>query len=382
MPYPLLFSPLAIKGKTAPNRFVSQPMEANDSDQGKVSERAIMRYKKLAAGKWGIVFVEALSVSASSLARKNGMILNRDNLGGFRRLVGEFKKIDPRALLIFQISHSGNRSGDFSRKTSICPRAEKNTEYLSAGEIEEIRRSFVEAAVLSAKAGADGIDFKMCHGYFGSEMLRPANTRPDIWGGSFENRTRFLKLSVPEIRTMVDNEGFLIGTRISMYEGIRGGTGTSGENEIIEDLAETGKLIRLLESLGLDYLNVSAGIPGITSEITRPVPHGRYLYLHHFRYTRLAKELCSKMKIIGSAYSLLKEEGLALAEENIKKGYADFAGWGRQSLADPLFPQKVSENKKINFCEACSGCTRLMQRQVNIGCILYDQYYSDLHKNK
>jgi 2,4-dienoyl-CoA reductase-like NADH-dependent reductase (Old Yellow Enzyme family) len=168
---------------------------------------------------------------------------------------------------------------------------------------------------------------------------------------------------------------------LSTSEGIEGGCGTSGPGEILEDLEEMEKIIKIMENLGMDYVNISAGIPGTTSDITRPTAPSKNLYLHQMRYTKWAKGL-TKMKVIGSAYSILKEEALSMADENIRKGYADCAGWGRQSFADPLFPEKVRLGEPVDYCTACSGCTKLMVAQKNDGCILYNDYYKNVWKNR
>ncbi len=131
------------------------------------------------------------------------------------------------------------------------------------------------------------------------------------------------------------------------------------------------RVVALMESLGLDYVNVSAGIPGVTSEITRPTVPSKCLYLHHVRYTKRASGLTSSMKVFGSAFTVLQEESLALAEENIERGYIDFAGWGRQSLADPAFPQKVKDGTAVDYCKMCSGCSALMVRQEPVHCVIY-----------
>lgn len=375
-----LFSSCPVGPKNAPNRFVSQAMEGNDGDNGNPSERTLARYRSLADGKWGAVIVEALSISKTSLARKFGMMIDRTRLDAYKRLVDEFKRIDPAGLLIFQITHSGYRSGSFSEKTAICPQHEPDARYLSTDEIESIRRAFVEGVLTAEAAGADGVDFKMCHGYFGAEMLRPANTRNDKWGGSFENRTRFLSESIGEIQASLKNKNFIIGSRFSMYEGIRGGCGTTGPDEIVEDISEMLDVVRLMSKLGMHYANVSAGIPAATPDITRPTKGSQYLQLHHLRYTKAVKSLGLPLAVIGSAYSYPKEQSLTLAEEMIHKGYTDMAGWGRQSFADPRFPAKVKKGDAVNYCTACSGCSRLMIAQVNDGCILYDPYYKELHK--
>ncbi|MCK5851743.1 hypothetical protein KAH27_01830 [bacterium] len=378
-----IFDKCKIGNCTAGNRFVSQPMEGNDGiNGGKPSERTINRYKKLAEGKWGIVIMEAVSVVSTSLARKNGLILNEENLDEFKKLVDEFKKINNNALLLFQISHSGMKSGSFSEKVTLCPGQSDEFKFLSTDEVENIRQAFVNCTLLAEKAGADGIDFKMCHGYFGGEMLRPMNTRNDKWGGSFENRTRFFAQSIPEIKEQLKNKNFILGSRISMFEAIRSGCGTSGPNEIIEDLTEQTKLIELMNSLGMDYVNISAGIPGVTSEVTRPTNGSKNLFLNHFRYAKFAKDLVkrlnSDMKVFGSAYSILKEKAVDFANENIEKEYTDFTGFGRMSFADPLYPKKIINNEKINYCTVCSGCSKLMVKQLNTGCIIYDDYYKRL----
>ena len=145
------------------------------------------------------------------------------------RLVKEMKEINDKPLILFQINHSGSVSGaDFSKVVSVCPTEDPNVHFLTEEEIEAIREMFVKAAVLSKQAGADGIDFKHCHGYFCAEMLRPANVRQDRYGGTFENRTRFFKETIEKIKTAVGGDSFLLGTRYSIYEGIPGGFGTEG----------------------------------------------------------------------------------------------------------------------------------------------------------
>lgn len=387
----ILFSPCRIGKKTAPNRFAAQPMEANDGEEGKVSDRGYARYRELARGKWGIVIVEALSITRESLARKNGMILDRETADSFKKLVDVFKETDPDGLLFFQITHSGSKSGSaFSRKVRVSDDMEMRTsaggnsggagDLLSTEELEKVKQRFVKAALLAHEAGADGVDFKLCHGYLGAELLRPSNIRNDKWGGSFENRTRLLREGIEEIQASLPSSDFILGSRISLYEAIRGGCGTGGPDEIIEDLSEMIELVKLMEKLGMDYINVSAGIPGRTSPVTRPEKQSIFLALHQLRYAKVVKEAVPSLPIIGSAYSSYTEEAPALAEENIAKGFVDFAGFGRQSFADPLYPKKLADNGTVDYCRLCSGCSTLLVNQVHTGCIIYNSYYRHIKK--
>jgi 2,4-dienoyl-CoA reductase-like NADH-dependent reductase (Old Yellow Enzyme family) len=82
-----IFKPFRLGDVSVRNRIVAQAMEINSSDPGgRVSERILSRYNRLASGKWGIVFIEATSVTGDSLARNNGLVMSRENLGGFSRL--------------------------------------------------------------------------------------------------------------------------------------------------------------------------------------------------------------------------------------------------------------------------------------------------------
>jgi 2,4-dienoyl-CoA reductase-like NADH-dependent reductase (Old Yellow Enzyme family) len=173
-----------------------------------------------------------------------------------------------------------------------------------------------------------------------------------------------------------------------MYEGIRGGCGTAAPDEIVEDLTEMLRLVELMAKLGMDYVNVSAGIPGETSELTRPVPSGKWLYLSHIRYAKAVMERlvesaatmtrARRPTVIQSALSILKGDAMALAADCICRGYSDFAGFGRQQFADPETPAKLMRGEEPRWCSACSGCSRLMVRQLNDGCALYDEYYRKL----
>jgi len=369
----ILFSQMMLKHRTVQNRFIAQPMEGNDAIDGKVSERTIERYKELARGNWGIIIIEALSITDASLARKNQMVIKREHLDGFKKLVSEMKKIDPNVTILFQITHSGRKAGKAFSQPAVMYNPSQDDHLLTTDEILDIKKKFVEGVLLTEEAGADGVDFKLCHGYLGCEMLRPANIRDDAYGGSFENRTRFLRESVQEIKEKLQNKNFILGSRISYYEGIIGGCGTAAPDDAVEDLEEMDKIISLMNSLQFDYVNVSAGIPGVTSEITRPTHTSRWFYLHQFRYARRARKFAGNMKVFGSAYSILKEDALEAAKKNIQRGDIDGAGWGRQILADPLFPKKILKEEKVDYCISCSGCSKLMIKQEQIECIMYNR---------
>jgi len=392
----ILDSPIKIGTKTAPNRIVNQPMECNDADEvGNPTELTFNRYRKLAEGGAGIIIVEALTISRESRARKNQLGIDEKTAPTLERLLKEMRGVNSKSLILLQITHSGQLSGaDFSRRVSVYPLPGQQTHILSEEEIDQIGDVFGRAALIARQAGADGIDFKQCHGYLGGEMLRPVNTRKDRFGGSFENRTRFFCETMAKIKKSAGSGAFLLGARFSVYEGIPGGFGTPGPAEVIEDLSEPLDFVRLMEEAGVDYINVSAGIPAITPEIVRPTknyPEGVY---RHFGWTQTMKKQV-RGPIIGSGYTYLrdgkndlkepdpgKKSFLYWAEKNLEEGICDLVGIGRQSLADPLFARKILEGKsvEINYCTACGSCSVLLRNQAKVGCPIYDEFYRHILK--
>lgn len=387
---------IKIGNRTAPNRLVNQPMECNDADaSGNPSDLTLERYRNLATGGAGMITVESLSISLRSRARKNQLIIEEKNLKPLTDLVKEMKKINPESLIIFQINHSGIVSGSFSEVVSYYPAYTPTTDsairILTDEDVDKIKETLVKAALISYEAGADGIDFKNCHGYLGGQLLRPANTKNGRYGGSFENRTRFFRETADMMKVAIKDENFIFGARISIYEGILGGFGTAGPEEVVEDLTEPLALCCMIEDAGFDFINISSGIPVMTGEITRPTqkyPMGVY---RQFSWARVVRNTV-KIPLIGSAYSYLRDGDNKLPEDvpekkslmhwatkNIEAGHVDMVGVGRQSLADPLFAKKVlaGEIDQIEFCKACGGCSVLLVSQARVGCTFYNEFYKE-----
>lgn len=385
----VLSQPIDIGPKRAPNRIVYQSMEANDADEsGRPTSLTFKRYTRFAEGGPGVIFLEAISVSHESRGRVNQLRINPETEGDLRRLVAAMKKANPEPLILFQITHDGRQSGSFSRVVSVYPAEDPAVEVLSAEEFEAIGDQFAVGAAIARSVGADGIDFKHCHGYLCCEMLRPANRRNDRYGGSFENRTRFFLETIAKIREAVNDPSFILGCRISAYEPQPGGFGTAGPESDREDLTETIAFAGLMEKAGMHYINVSAGRP--LSVPSRDAPEAVF---HHFRLAEEIKKRVS-LPVIGSAYSLLRDGSNKLqesdpqkkslkywAEKNVREGRVDMVGVGRQSFADPHFAGKfLSSSDEINFCTLCNGCFTLLYHQKESGCAVYDEYYRTLLK--
>lgn len=389
--------PIRIGKKTAPNRIVYQPTEANNCDaDGSPTEHTLRKYQALARGRPGIIHIESIDVTTRTQARSNRMLILEHNVPGLRKLVQEIRTINRDSLIIFQLSHAGRLSDPAFKPPMYVYAGGAGVQAMTITEVEETREEFVSAAKRAWEVGADGVDFKQAHSFIGDDFLHPANTRNDRYGGAWENRTRFFRESIARMREEIPDRGFLIGSRITPYEGVPGTTGTTGPDEVMEDLTEPIAFAKLMEKEGVDFINVSAGSAAGNLEILMPTvayPEGVY---RHFGWTRTIKHNVS-IPVIGSGYSRLKNGDDALhvtdkskasflywAEKNIRDGATDMVGIGRQSIADPEFARKVTENRisEIKWCITCQECTMLLGANQRVGCTIFEKEYRSLLPKK
>jgi 2,4-dienoyl-CoA reductase-like NADH-dependent reductase (Old Yellow Enzyme family) len=370
-------------------------MECCDADEhGNPSELTLARYRSFAEGRPGLIFVEGTKVTKESHGRLRDLGAEAHNVEGLARIVDAIREISPETLVLFQISHDGRRSGSFSRVVSVYPTGDPAIHVLSTDELVAIENMFAESAAVVEQAGADGIDFKSCNGYLGAEVLRPANTRSDGYGGSFENRTRFFRETVEKMRRRVGSD-FILGARISR-EVVPGGVGSTGAGSCDEDLTEFVDFARLMEREGMHYVSVHVSNAAYFAEkwVQMPTDKNPEDVFVHFRLTKMIKDAV-KLPVMGAGYSYLgngknkltgekaSEKGFTYwAEKNLREGNTDMVGVGRQSFADPRFALKILEGRTddINYCRTCQGCFRLVTYQERSGCVVYDKRYREAYR--
>jgi 2,4-dienoyl-CoA reductase-like NADH-dependent reductase (Old Yellow Enzyme family) len=310
-------------------------------------------------------------------------------------MIDEIRKANPEVIFIIQIDHCGSLADpDFSDPVAVYPRESSGARVLADDEIRVFRDKFIHAALLAQKAGADGVEIKHAHGFFGNEFLQPANTREGRYGGSFENRTRFFREVIDGIKQQVDTDDFLLNVRISAYEGVPGGFGTAGPGEITEDLTEPIAFAKLAQEAGLHLISSSAGNAAGNLEILLPTDDSAGAVYQHFGWTRTIKQSID-IPVVGAGYSYLRDGRNKLAgedpaeksfvywaEKNLKENNVDLVGIARQAIADPLLPKKIlnGDLKSVNWCTICMDCGMLLGEQQEVGCSVYDRYYKELAK--
>lgn len=396
-----LARPMQVGPRMAKNRFLIQPMECDDAlPNGLFSERSYARYEKAMKGGAGMVVMESVTMQRECRARNDQILIDirdEENKKGWTDFCKRMKEVSPDTLLIVQLNHSGEVSGSsFSKRVCAKPLYGFGGELMTEEYVDETLELYAQTSKFLYDCGFDGVDIKACHGYFISQLLRPYNDRDWKYGGSWENRSRFAFELVEKIRELVNyDDNFLIGAKVSMYEGQPGGQGHAGPDSPIIDLTESIALIQGLEERGCSFFIESLGNPSTTWELMSPNKNNGFdVYNHMSAADVMRKNLKPETAVICGGLSILergKYNGLRAIEPErnnlfhwgnylIEHGNADGIAIGRQSIADSCLPQKYLEDREdeINWCMCCDGCSELMIRQSLVGCIVHDKFYRDL----
>lgn len=430
-----LVKPLTLGERIIGNRWAIHPMEGWDgTTTGGVTEPMSRRWDRF--GQSGAKLIwggEAMAVRPDGRANPNQLILNEANLAGIAALrqtlvnahADRHGKTDD-LLIGFQLTHSGRfcRPDD---KKQLKPRIafrhpildrkfgiDSDEPILSDEEVEQLIAAYIDAAKLAAKAGADFVDIKHCHGYLLHEFLG-AHTRPGRFGGSFENRTRILRSIVAGIRA--EAPGLLIGVRLSAFDfvpfkpdperaepGKLGpgipedhkaalpylySFGTNPEHPTEADLTEPNRFLTLLEELDIRLVNLSAGSPYYNPHIQRPAaypPSDGYQppedpligVARQMQVVRELKQAHPALIMVGSGYSYLQEYLPAVADAAVRGGWVDVVGLGRMVLSYPDILVDATRGEKVQprrICRTFSDCTTAPRNGLRSGCYPLDDYY-------
>jgi 2,4-dienoyl-CoA reductase-like NADH-dependent reductase (Old Yellow Enzyme family)/thioredoxin reductase len=344
-----LFSSIKINGITLKNRAVMPPMGTGYGNaDGTVGERLVQYLARRARGGTGLIITEVCAVDPRGKAFVNEIGAWSDAfIPGLTRLTeaihGEGGKI------ALQLHHAGRETfeaaaGGKPEAPSPIPSVVlgEPCEEMSATRIAFIIDAFAQAAGRAKKAGFDAVEIHGAHGYLLNQFLSPfSNQRTDEYGGSEENRSRFILSTVGAVRKTVGSD-FPVIIRISADELIKGGY----------DLECMKRLAPRIVAAGGDAIHVSVGVystPGNLSIASMDTEAGFNLFR-----ARAIKETVD-IPVIGVG----RINDPELADEAIAEGIADLISFGRQHLTDPDFIRKAEAGcfEEIRRCVACNqGC--------------------------
>lgn len=356
----VLFTPGRIGILEVKNRIVMPPMVRNYADEkGLVTPRYEAHVRSIAQGGVGMMILEASFVSPEGRGFPKGLGLHEDGvIPGLARLAEIAHKYG--AVIGPQAFHAGRqRSASITAEEPVAPSAipdspkQKPPRELTSQEIGTLVEAYARGARRAKQAGFDFVELHGAHGYLINQFLSPAsNKRRDEYGGSFENRIRFLLQIVSAVKQSVGSD-FPVAVRIPGDELVDGGLTTE------EGIA----IAKQLEAAGVDCVHVSVGIR--SSRMFRPmaVPDGALI--------PLARRIKRAISIPVIAVGKIRYPELAAAV--IQNGDADFVAIGRSLLADPNWPKKVMSGRvaEINHCIACNeGCISRLIAQQDVWCTI------------
>jgi 2,4-dienoyl-CoA reductase-like NADH-dependent reductase (Old Yellow Enzyme family) len=423
-----LAQPYQLDGFRIGNRFCILPMEGWDgTEDGRPSDLTVRRWKHF--GESGAKLIwggEAVAVRHDGRANPNQLIssdatqasleaLHKTLLDAHREKCGSTDDL----LAGLQLTHSGRfaRPADKQRleprilyRHPILDRKfgiTSDEAIFSDGELDDLIGDFVKAAVRAEAAGFKFVDLKHCHGYLGHEFLS-ATTREGRYGGSFENRTRFLRELVEGIRRAAPS--LMIGVRLSAFDLLpfKMGDDRRGVPESFEgryphafggdaddplqiNLTETFQFFDLLDELKIKLVCVSAGSPYYNPHIQRPAlfpPSDGYEppedplvgVARQIKVTSELKARYPQMCVVGSGYSYLQDWLPNVGQHYVRTGQVDFVGLGRMVLAYHDLPLDVLNGRPLQtkrLCRTFSDCTTGPRNGLVSGCYPLDPFYKE-----
>ena len=356
--FPHLFSPARIGSLELPNRIVFAATSSELADrEGLVTDDMVEYYVERARGGAGLIVVEATYVDPRGKRLHHNAMLHDDRyIPGMRRLVGAVHAAGARTAL--QLNDGGRESvpevsGALPRAPSALPSRFTAVgdgvipQELTVAEIQELVRSFTEAARRARTAGFDAVELHGAHGYLIGQFLSPeSNHRRDGYGGDTPRRARFFVELVEAIKRELGRE-YPVICRMNGRDLVPGGL----------ELDEAVEIGVLLQAAGADAVSVSGGIHASRPYAIIPgmsVPRGCYVpYAEAFK-----QRLTVPIMAVGRINTP------ALAEEILSSGRADLICLSRALLADPHFPAKARSGQvdRIVPCIACNECIATIHR--------------------
>ena len=412
-------------------------MEGWDAEtDGMPTENVFRRWRNFgrSGAKW-IWGGEAMAVVPEGRANPLQTMINDHTRDALARLLEETVAVhraevgSPDDLFIgFQLTHSGRFCRPF-RKDKMEPQIlyrhplldrkfglAADYPVMTDDAILALIDRFIAAARIAESCGAHFVDLKHCHGYLGHEFLS-AYTRPGPFGGSFENRTRFLRELVSGVRAATKLK---IGVRLSAFDfvpfrpdpsksdgkklgpGIPEdyadclpyvyGFGVNAGEPIGYDLTDTYRFIGLLEELNIKMVNLSAASPYYNPHLMRPAtfpPSDGYQppedplvgVARQIEVCALLKQRFPHTVMIGTGYTYLQEYLPHVGQWAVRHGKIDCVGLGRMVLSYPELPQDVLTKGAMadkRICRTFSDCTTAPRNGLISGCYPLDPYYKVL----
>ena len=370
----LLFTPITLpNGTTIKNRFFKSAMsEGMGTREFQPKKNIATLYKRWAEGGTGLIITGNIMVDPKRTAEPGNIVFDKNsNMEILKNWANQGQQHGAKVMV--QLNHPGKQAPKTVSKQTVAPSAVplgnglnklfSTPRALTTSEVEELVQKFITSAKVAKEAGFSGVQIHAAHGYLISQFLSPHdNRRTDKYGGSLENRMRFLKEIYLGMREELGKD-FTIGIKINSTDFKEDGLTEEDSLETIVELA----------NLGLDFVEISGGtyerpaMMGATSKSTNQVFFAEY-----------SKKLKQKIEIpvivTGGIRSINAMNTL------LNDNTTDFIGIARPLTIDPNIPNKIKQGT-YTIVETTRVSTGVKKLDKIFGSLLGIVYYQVLMQN-
>lgn len=320
-------------GKIAKNRFFKSAMEEQLAKQNQPTEQLVRLYDTWAKGGAGILVTGNVMIAENGKGSINDVVLSDERS---LPMLQQWAKAGTQndTLLIMQINHAGKQSPKVINATPVAPSAValqgmdgfiNPPRELAESEIEELVTQFIRTAQLAEQAGFSGVQIHGAHGYLISQFLSPHhNRRTDKWGGSLENRMRFLVQIYQGIRAVVQPD-FLVGLKLNSADFQKGGFDENDSLQVVQKMSE----------LGIDFIEISGGNYE-NPEMLMAKESTKKREAFFLDYAEKARAVCQVPLIITGGF-----RSRVAMNDALQAGHLDFIGIARPFALMPDLPNKI-----------------------------------------
>ena len=343
------FSPTTLGQLTLKNRFIrSATWDGMGFNDGTFSPAQVELFHNLSLGGAGLLTSGFIAVTPQGRRnREQNMLSENQHVQSLKKIV-EIVKREETALFAQLVHCGGYAKTETSNLPIVAPNAsrepifEDTPQALTETEIKDVITKFAEAAARAREAGCDGVQIHAAHGYLVSQFLSPCtNQRADDYGGSPENRARFLIEVYEKVRNYVDTD-FTITIKINGSDYFKDGL----------ECAESLKVTQQLAKLGLDGVEVSGGNP--ISEPLTPIPKDIKAGKSEVPFKNEILAFTKSLSIPVAAVAGIRS--LKTVEELISKGVA-LISLCRPLICEPdLINQWQAGREEPSRCTSCNRC--------------------------
>ena len=370
----LLFTPITLpNGTTIKNRFFKSAMsEGMGTRDFQPKKNIATLYKRWAEGGTGLIITGNIMVDPKGTAEPGNIVFDKNSN---MEILKEWAKQGQQhgAKVMVQLNHPGKQAPKTVSKQTVAPSAVplgnglnklfSTPRALTTSEVEELVQKFVTSAKVAKEAGFSGVQIHAAHGYLVSQFLSPHdNRRTDKYGGSLENRMRFLKEIYLGMREELGKD-FPIGIKINSTDFKEDGLTEEDSLETIVELA----------NLGLDFVEISGGtyerpaMMGATSTSSNKVFFAEYS-------KKLKQKVDIPVIVTGGIRSINAMNTL------LNDNTTDFIGIARPLTIDPNIPNKIKQGT-YTIVETTRVSTGVKKLDKIFGSLLGIVYYQVLMQN-